>query len=284
MKACIRIENLSVSFHQQKAIADLTFQVMEGEIFGFLGPSGAGKTTTIKALTKQLKMAQGSIELFGKSLAEHHSSVYDQIGIMSDSNDVYENLSVYDNLKFFASIKGMDESVVDPLLKKIGLYEARKKIVKKLSKGMRQRLLLATTLVHKPKLLFLDEPTASLDPRTTAEIHDLFRMLNREGTTIFLTTHSMDEAEKLCDRVAFLDQGRIVELGSCASLKLKYAQDTITVQFSQEGTSAYTKDLDGLKQIAAKAALDSVVRIHSNEPTLETIFLTVTGRDSYEVA
>lgn len=284
MKSCIKIENLSVSFKNQKAVTNLTFHVAEGEIFGFLGPSGAGKTTTIKALTKQLKIDQGRIELFGKPLSDHHSSVYDQIGIMSDSNDVYENLSVYDNLKFFASIKGMDEDVVNPLLQKIGLYEARKKPVKKLSKGMRQRLLLATAIVHKPKLLFLDEPTASLDPKTTLDIHELFYTLNKEGTTIFLTTHSMDEAEKLCDRVAFLDQGYIVEMGSCDALKLKYAQEKITVEFSCDGTEVFDKSTDGLQAILKKAQQDPIVRIHSNEPTLETIFLTVTGRDNYEIA
>ncbi|QIK57057.1 ABC transporter ATP-binding protein [Erysipelothrix sp. HDW6A] len=284
MKSCLKLKDVSVMYKDVPALNNISFDVKEGEIFGFLGPSGAGKTTTIKALTKQLKTNSGTIELFGKSLNEYKDSVYDKLGIMSDSNDIYENLSVYDNLKFFAEIKGIDECLVNPLLEKVNLFRDRKKIAKNLSRGMRQRLILATAIIHQPKLLFLDEPTAALDPKTTADIHELFMSLNKSGTTIFLTTHSMEEAEKLCGRIAFLDQGSIVEMGSQESLKLKYAHDEIVVQFEDYSRESFSKDHQGLLLIANKSIQKKVMRIHSNEPSLEMIFLTVTGRDNYEIA
>lgn len=284
MKEILTLDRVSVSYNNTPALKDISFSIYEGEIFGFLGPSGAGKTSTIKTLTKQLIPSHGEITLFGHDLKTLNTSVYENIGIMSDTNDIYDNLSVYENLKFFAEIKGVDVSEVDRLLEKIGLLEDKKKLAKKLSRGMRQRLILATAIIHKPKLLFLDEPTAALDPKTTADIHDLFRSLNREGTTIFLTTHSMDEADKLCHRIAFIDQGEIVEMGSKEALKMKYALNEINVRYENKGVVTYTKSSESLVEISEASKTDTVLTIHSNEPTLETIFLTVTGRENYELA
>lgn len=284
MNKCLEMKEVQVNYKNKKALKNITFAVYEGEIFGFLGPSGAGKTTAIKVLTKQLKMNSGSIQLFGKSLDAYRGSVYNELGIMSDTNDVYENLSVYDNLKFFAEVKGIETALVNPMLKRVGLDKDKKTLAKNLSRGMRQRLILASAIIHQPKLLFLDEPTSALDPKTTYDIHQLFKELNQSGTTIFLTTHSMSEAEKLCDRIAFIDQGSIVELGSQDQLKLKYAQEEIEVLFEDGNIEVFEKSSQGMMSIAEKSVNNPLVKVHSNEPSLEEIFLTVTRRENYEIA
>ena len=282
MKTIISIQNLSINFDDKPALNDVSFDVYDGEIFGFLGPSGAGKTTTIKAMTHQLKVPKGTIHIFDKPIEASQRATYHNLGIMTDSNDVYDNLSVYDNLLFFARIKGVDDREVEPLLQRVGLASDKKKLAKKLSKGMRQRLILATALINHPKLLFLDEPTAALDPKTTAEIHALLRSINQNGTTIFLTTHSMSEADKLCDRIAFLDGGHVVEMGEKQALKLKYAKNEVEVTYADGSQCVVTKDVAGLQHLLENA--NPIKTIHSNEPSLETIFLTVTGRDNYEIA
>ncbi|CAM3621904.1 ABC transporter ATP-binding protein [Erysipelothrix urinaevulpis] len=284
MKEILKLKNASVKFKETLALNDLSFSVYDNEIFGFLGPSGAGKTTAIKVLTKQLKLNNGSAYLFNQSLESLGNSVYDTLGIMTDSNDIYEGLSVLENLNLFADLRNVDRNQVELLLRQVGLWEDRSKLAKKLSKGMRQRLILSTALIHKPKILFLDEPTAALDPKTTLEIHTILRNLNQEGTTIFLTTHSMDEAEKLCDRIAFLDQGEIMEIGSKDELKLKYAQNKINVVYASGTRKLYEKSNDGLAQILNDGKDDDILTIHSVEPSLEDIFLDVTGRSDYELA
>lgn len=282
MTTCLKMRDVSLKFKETKALDHLNFEVSEGEIFGFLGPSGAGKTTTMKALTKQLNIDTGEITLFGKDIKQCDEETYNHIGIISDSNDVYDAMSVYDNLALFAELRGVDKSEVDILLKSMGLYDDRKKLAKKLSRGMRQRLILATAIIHKPKLLFLDEPTASLDPKTTSDIHELFLELNKNGTTIFLTTHSMMEADKLCHRIAFLDQGSIVELGTSEELKLKYAHDEFVVRYKNKGIVKYPKTQEALATIQQEMNNDTLLTLHSSEPSLEEIFLSVTGRDKYE--
>lgn len=150
----------------------------EGEIFGFLGPSGAGKTTTIKLLTRQLRPGAGEIAVFGAPIARLDSTAYEQIGILSDNSGVYERMSIYENMKLFADLRGLPASRIGEVLEKVGLADAGKRVAKKLSKGMRQRLILAMAVLHRPRLLFLDEPTAALDPATTAAIHRLLREMN----------------------------------------------------------------------------------------------------------
>lgn len=281
MKKIISIKKLSINFDNKKAIDDLSFDVYDGEIFGFLGPSGAGKTTTIKALTQQLKVTNNTIKIFNNNIEDSSRELFNRIGIMTDTNDVYDNLSVYDNVKFFGEIRGVDDSVVNSLLNKVGLYDHRAKLAKKLSKGMRQRLILATVLIHSPQLLFLDEPTAALDPKTTVEIHKLLLSLKNSGTTIFLTTHSMSEADKLCDRIAFLDKGSIVEIGCKEELKMKYAQNEVVVKYDDNSILVVDKSRKGLERVLENNKV--VKTIHSIEPDLEKIFLTVTGRDNYEI-
>lgn len=277
-RTIVEMKHVSISFQDTKALKDLNFSMIEGETFGFLGPSGAGKTTTIKLLTKQLKANEGEIMLMGKDLNEIKDELFFQIGVLTDNSGIYEKLTVYENLKIFADLKRIDSNQIDTILKKTGLWEARKKKAKDLSKGMKQRLLFSRAILHKPKILFLDEPTSALDPATAEEIYRIIADLKQEGTTIFLTTHNMNEADLLCDRVAFLNQGHIVECGNPDDLKLKHAGNEVIV-YSDTGKQYHTtKEKESLKQVLQDMD-GNVLRIHSIEPDLKTIFLDMTGRE-----
>lgn len=265
----ITTKDLEISFGKKKVLNDITFQVKENEIFGFLGPSGAGKTTTIKILTKQLHPTKGTCEV--------NADVQD-IGILSDNSGAYERLTVYRNLCFFAELSKTDIKQVEKVLKQVKLWEDKDKKVKDLSKGMKQRLLLACAVIHSPKLLFLDEPTAALDPATTEEIHKMLFELRKNGTTIFLTTHNMVEADEMCDRVAFLNKGQIVELGKPSDLKLKYGKDTVKITFEDNTEVTVDKDNDSIIK-SLKDNSKKVLSIHSLEPNLAEIFLSLTGRE-----
>lgn len=278
MNKILDMNNVSVSFKEKKALNDLSFSVYENEIFGFLGPSGAGKTTTIKLLTRQLKKDCGEITVFGKGIDSFQSEDYSNIGILSDNSGAYDRLSVLENVKFYAELRNVSFDDAEVLLKQVGLYDDRNTIVGKLSRGMKQRLLLIQALLHKPKLLFLDEPTAALDPTTTKQIHNLLRTLNKEGTTIFLTTHRMEEADQLCTRIAFLNEGTIIECGEPEKLKVKYAMNKIEATFKNGGKLFYDKSIESIKKIYETAKQDELITIHSIEPTIEDIFIELTGR------
>lgn len=275
----LSMQNVSLSFGSTRALDGLSFAVKEGEIFGFLGPSGAGKTTTIKLLTRQLRPGAGEIAVFGAPIARLDSAAYEQIGILSDNSGVYERMSVYENMKLFADLRGLPASRIGEVLEKVGLADAGKRVAKKLSKGMRQRLILAMAVLHRPRLLFLDEPTAVLDPATTAAIHRLLREMNDGGTTIFLTTHNMEEADRLCARVAFLNEGRIAETGVPAQLKLKYAKDRVRVLLEDGEALECARNPEAIGALLADLSGRGIASVHSEEPDLEEIFLQVTGRN-----
>lgn len=280
MEKIIEMNNIEKHFKQNRVLKGINFSVEQGEIFGFLGPSGAGKTTTIKILTAQLIPSSGEVRLFGNNIKSIKNNIFQQIGILSDNSGVYERLSVQDNLKIFADLYNVDKKQVDIILERVDLLKDKKKVVKKLSRGMKQRLMLARTFIHKPKLLFLDEPTSALDPGTANEIHKLLLELNKEGTTIFLTTHRMEEADKLCNRVAFLNNGEIVEVGNPEKLKLRYAKESIEVLLKGNSEKVTVrKNTEGLDKIRRWMSEDRLLTIHSNEPNLEEIFLSLTGRE-----
>lgn len=278
MNEIMKMEHVSLTFSTTKALDDLSFTVQAQEIFGFLGPSGAGKTTTMKLLSGQLRQDEGIVQVFQKDVKNNDHDLYAQIGILSDNSGLYDNLSVYENLKLFADIRHLKKANVKEVLTKLKLEGQEKKLVKKLSKGMRQRLMFATVILHKPRLLFLDEPTSALDPATSEAVHKIILDLNKEGTTIFLTTHNMEEADKLCDRVAFLHQGHIMECGNPQELKVKYANNCIRIQTSQGDVIQTTKDKKELISILSKMNSE-ILTIHSVEPDLKTIFLNITGRE-----
>ena len=278
MEEQITMRGVGISFGGAQALRDLTFSVGRGEIFGFLGPSGAGKTTTIKLLTRQLVADEGEIRVFAEPVERLAGDAFRRIGVLSDNSGIYERLTVQQNLELFARLRGVDKAQVQALTEAVGLADARGKTAKKLSRGMRQRVMLARAVLHRPELLFLDEPTASLDPGTPAEIHKLLRQLNAQGTTIFLTTHDMEEADKLCGRVAFLHHGHIEECGAPEQLKLKYAENEIVALLADGRRLSAEKTVAGLEKLRRAAGECAILSIHSQEPDLEEIFLQVTGR------
>lgn len=279
MEHIIEVNGLAKSFSKQLAIESVDFQVKKGEIFGFLGPSGSGKTTTIKILTGQLKPTGGEALVFGESVANLTRPAYrKRFAVLTDNSGLYGRLSIYDNLALFCDLYGVPYSRIHEVLDIVNLKEDKKKRVSTLSKGMTQRVTLARTLLHEPELLFLDEPTSALDPANTLHIYEGLRALNDKGTTIFLTTHDMHEAETLCDRVAFLNKGRIQLLDTPDKLKKRFSDSTITVELSNKQKIILPAGADGAKPLYDFMKANQVVAIHSNEPTLGDIFVQVTGR------
>ncbi|NRT90615.1 ABC transporter ATP-binding protein [Clostridium beijerinckii] len=280
MENVISMKRVRKEFNKNVALQNLSFSVKKGEIFGFLGPNGAGKTTAIKILTSQLIPTSGEVLVLDKNLYVEKFNEFRDIGILSDNNGLYERLTVKDNLMLLAEINKVNEKDIDYVLECMNMLKYKNIVIKKLSKGMKQRVMLMQAVLHRPKLLFLDEPTSSLDPGTVLEIHKFLRKINHEGTTIFLTTHNMEEADKLCDRVAFLNNGEIVEIGKPEELKLKYASDEIKIKLKDEDKLITVKNnKEGAENIQSWMKNGRVLSIHSSEPSLEEIFLHLTGRE-----
>lgn len=276
----IRLDHISKRFDKELVLKDLNGVLQKGEILGFLGPSGAGKTTTIKILTGQLKPTSGDAYVLGIHVKNIDVTIYEQIGIVTDQSGIYERLTVSDNLKYFAKILSVDPRRVEEILKRIGLWEHRKKAAGKLSKGQTQRLVLARAILHKPKVLFLDEPTSGLDPSTALQIHRLLLELKEEGMAIFLTTHNMEEATKLCDHVALLNNGEIVEYGTPRELCLRYNREKkYRVLLDNGDELLLDQNEKNIEQLAELLRKNQAAAVHSCEPTLEDVFLTVTGRE-----
>ena len=274
----LSMEAVSLSFGPKRVLDNLAFSVRRGEVFGFLGPSGAGKTSTIKLLTRQLSRDGGRISLLGRPLERATEADYERVGILSDTSALYDRMSIADNVELYARLRGVGRRRVPMLLQRLGLAEDAKTLVKHCSKGMRQRAALAAALVHEPELLFLDEPTSGLDPAARAEVHKLLADLRARGATVFLTTHDMAEAEIVCQRVAILNDGAIAACDAPDNLKLRYARNRIVVRTRSRGTLELTKDAAGpvLTELAQAGELLSV---HSDEPNLEEVFLELTGRE-----
>lgn len=262
-------------FNKAVALDAISFSIEKGQIFGFLGPSGSGKTTTINILTGQLMADNGQSSILGQDSRKLTSQELGKIGLVGDTSGFYEKISLYNNLLFYSKYYGVDKTTVDNLLKRVGLYDSRKTVAEKLSTGMKQRMLLARALINKPRVLFLDEPTSGLDPATSQTIHSLILELKAAGTAIFLTTHDMNEVTLLCDKLALLNEGRLVEQGSPKDLIQKYNQNK-RVKLSYQDGSERILDFTELGQAMASDS-EKIIAIHSCEPTLEDIFIQLTG-------
>ena len=268
----IIVKNVTKKFNQKIALEEISFEVKKGEIFGFLGPSGSGKTTMIKILTGQLNADNGQTELLGKVSEKLTPADLELIGLVSDTSGFYEKLSLYKNLQAYAKLYGKPNARVDEVLKQVDLYDSKNLAAEKLSTGMKQRMFLARALINKPQVLFLDEPTSGLDPTTSKKIHELLLDLKEAGTTIFLTTHDMNEATLLCDRLSLLNRGHLIEYGTPSSIIQKYNHEKkVQLTFVDETQTEITFEELGQTDLA------QVVAIHSCEPTLEEIFIQLTG-------
>ncbi|TFD93650.1 ABC transporter ATP-binding protein [Jeotgalibacillus sp. R-1-5s-1] len=280
MENAIEVKGMQKIFGEHTAINKVSFNVKQGEIFGFLGPSGSGKTTTVKVLTGELKQTVGDVKVLGIDSENFGSSAFkSQVGILSDNSSLYERLTIYDNLKLFCKLYGAPLKQIDVVLREVNLHDERSKIVSTLSKGMKQRVLLAKALIHNPKLVFLDEPTSALDPGNMAHIHRGLQKLNEAGTTIFLTTHNMEEATELCDRVAFLHNGELQELDSPNSLRYKYSTHAFHVETFKGNRLVIDNQPDQADQIRDLIANGEIKAMHTDNPTLGQIFLKVTGKE-----
>lgn len=243
----ITVSNLVKKFGDFTAVDDISFAVKEGEIFGILGPNGAGKTTTLEIMETLQKQTGGSVIVDGIDTVEHPWEVKSRIGVQLQSSNFYPELNLVELLRMFAAMYDVE---VDPMemLRKVQLEDKAKSYVNKLSGGQKQRFSIAATLVNKPKIIFLDEPTTGLDPQARINLWDMIREINKNGITILLTTHYMEEAEKMCDRLAIMDHGKIIKIGKPAAM--------------------------------VKELLDSgfVKELKPQPATLEDVFLQLTGR------
>lgn len=280
MEVMIAANNIVKSFGSKRVLDGLSFNVLKGQIFGLLGPSGAGKTTLIKILTGQIPRDNGTAEINGIKADKLTGEDNKKFGIMMDDFGVYERLSCYDNLKIFAEIYGVKKEDILNLLKKVGLENAKKTPASKLSKGMRGRLRLARVFMTNPEILFLDEPASGLDPATADEIHKMMLAEKEKGKTIFLTTHTMTEAEKLCDDIVMLNDGKIVEHGSPSEICRKYNhQKMLKIHLLDGSDIQLAHDKNAAEKVAELIKNGLAETIHTTEPDLESVFMELTGKE-----
>lgn len=280
----ITVQNLSFTYATSKtpAVANISFTVEKGEIFGFLGPSGAGKSTTQKILTKLLQGYHGQVTILGRDLTEWTSDYYERIGVSFELPNHYQKLTALENLQFFRSLYSRDTENPVKLLDRVGLGEDAHRRVSQFSKGMQMRLTFARALLNFPDVIFLDEPTSGLDPVNARRLKDIIKDLQRQGRTIFLTTHDMTVADALCDRVAFIVDGKIPVIDSPQNLKIKNGQRRVRVTYWEEETTKSSEfPLDTLgedKTFLNLIQTKMLETIHSEEATLEDVFIKVTGQ------
>lgn len=279
MSEKIILKDVVQRFGDKEVLKGVSLSIQAGEIFGLLGPSGAGKTTIIKIITGQLKPTAGRAVTDGEDAEKISGIMYKKMGMMLDNYGLYGRLSCYDNLKMFTKIYDIPESRIDEVLSKVGLAEAKKTPAVNLSKGMRGRLVLARAVMNEPEILFLDEPTSGLDPSTTNRIHELILEEQAKGTTIFLTTHNMAEAEKLCQHVALLHEGSIVEYGEPKEICRKYNhQNKLQIRLYDGTYTEIGNNSEAAETVKEYLEAGSIETIHSTEPNLETVFMELTGK------
>lgn len=309
MKNVIEVKNLTKEYKKLKAVDDLSFEVKEGEILGLLGPNGSGKSTTINCILSLLNFQKGSIKIFGKEMKPDSYDLKRQIGVVFQEVAVFEELTVYDNVDYFCGLyvsdKKLREKYINEALELVGLLDYKKFYPKQLSGGLLRRLNIACGIAHKPKLIFLDEPTVAVDPQSRNNILEGIKKLRDNGATIVYTTHYMEEAEILCDRIIILDKGKILASGTASDLKeLSDIDEKITVEINEidEGilnqinnlnniddhtyemnvlTVKYKKGKNNLGELINFLKKNNVTynKIFSERPTLNDVFLSLTGKE-----
>ncbi|MGL4345221.1 MAG: ABC transporter ATP-binding protein [Cellulosilyticaceae bacterium] len=274
----IVVSDLSYAYDKDRyAVDKINFHVKEGEIFGFLGPNGAGKSTTQKILTGVLSGYTGDVNILGFDLRKTNKDFFTQIGVAFEVPYLYSTLSAVDNLRYFENFyKGRPKRDIEVLLEQLELKKGfEKKQIKSYSKGMRQRVNIARALIHSPKLLFLDEPISGLDPIGAAVIKNIVKEEKSKGTTVFLTTHNMSVADELCDRVAFMVDGKVDVIGEPSKLKEEISHGMVEATYIKNEL-CHTEQIS-ISEIQ-KLEYDKLLKIHSLEASLEDVFLKLTGR------
>ncbi len=280
MENSISVRNITKAFGEKKVLDNISLEIGKGEIFGLLGPSGAGKTTLIKILTGQLKAENGTSIINGVDSQKLTGKDYSRFGIMMDNFGVYDRLSCFDNLKIFARIYDIGNDKIHKALEAVGLSEAEKTAASNLSKGMKSRLRLARVFMIDPEILFLDEPTSGLDPATADEIQKMILREKEKGKTVFLTTHTMHEAEKLCNNIALLNEGKIVEYGAPAEICRRYNhQKKLRIHLTDGTDKEIAHDENAAETVAELIKSGMAETIHTTEPDLETVFMELTGKE-----
>jgi fluoroquinolone transport system ATP-binding protein len=284
MDRMIKVKNLyhSYSNDDNYAIHDVNFEIKKGEIFGFLGPSGAGKSTTQNILVGLLQLQQGEVEVAGYDVKHIRNKMFNKIGMSFEQSNVYNKMSGLENLEFYRKLFDVETRNPLDLIKLVGLDGKENVKAGKYSKGMKHRLTFARSMINNPDMWFLDEPTTGLDPAIAAIIKDIIRKENEKGVTIFLTTHNMYIADELCDRVAFIVDGKIRLIDSPKALKLKYGEKLVDVEYFKDGElvkdSFSTVDKEEKDRLVEVISKHDIQTMHTKEATLEEIFIKVTGR------
>ncbi len=265
--------------NKDDTIRGMSFEVHDGEIFGLLGPSGVGKSTTQKILIKLLRNYQGTVEFQGKDLRTFGKDFYETIGVGFEMPVHFSKLTAEENIRFF---KGLyrKHADTDEIMKRLGLFKDKDKKIAEFSKGMKVRMNFVRALLNDPKVLILDEPTNGLDPTNARIVKDMIREFKEGGGTVLLTTHLMGDVDELCDRVAFMADGNIVESADPHALKLKYGQRTVEVEYDGDSVEKKSFDLDGLganEDFFTLVRNHKIITMHSKETTLDDIFIKVTG-------
>ncbi|MBS4059101.1 MAG: ABC transporter ATP-binding protein [Bacteroidetes bacterium] len=281
----IKVRNLNFTYQktQKQAVRDMEFDIHEGEVFGFLGPSGAGKTTTQRLIIGLLRNYSGHIEVLGKERNQWGKDFYEQVGVAFDFPNLYVKLTAKENLALIGAYYKNKPENTDILLDRVGLLPDKDMRVENFSKGMKMRLNFIRSIMHNPRLMFFDEPTSGLDPVNAHIIKDIILEQKTAGKTVFLTTHNMTVAEQLCDRVAFIVEGQIVVTGSPKDLMIEHGKRVVKVEYQRNG-KLEELNVDMMNMAGNKAFMDvlqsgDMKTIHSCEATLEDIFIKLTGRN-----
>ena len=269
-KNAIEVSNLTRKFGELVAVDHVSFRVQKGELFGFLGPNAAGKTTTIRMLTGVIKPDEGTASIFGYDILREGLKTRQLMGIVPEMANAYVDLSAWNNLILIGELygvpRGLRQERATKLLKEFGLYERRNHLVKGYSRGMKQKLLFCMALINEPQILFLDEPTSGLDVESQRLIKDMIRDFNKNGTTVFLTTHNMEEASQLCDRIAIINHGKIAAIDSPEKLRLRSSGlQSIEVSFDK---TVSVEDLLKVQDVKEARKTGDKVRLYVDEPSI----------------
>jgi len=271
-------ENLSKKYGNFEAVKSISFSIKKGTIFGLLGPNGAGKSTTIKILTCQFPPTSGTAYIGGLNTVLDAVEIKKKIGVVFESQNLYEELSVYENLNFFRRLYNSPKERINEVLKIVGMERYQKNKVKTFSKGMKQKIMISRALLNDPEVLFLDEPGSGLDPRSAREIRQMILGLKKQGKTILITTHNMEEADFLCDCLAIIHKGSIITMDTPGNLKKRYGEDVLMIKTVKGDIYESPLNTKASSDIFEKLSENNqIFLVHSKEATIEDVFIKLTG-------